>query len=74
MDKRRVTRVPADPTLVSLKEGWEVCYWTSQLDASEEELLAAMRQVGPNVDAIRGYFRAQYRLADEQRRSSTGAL
>lgn len=53
-------RRPVDTTRISLNEGWEVCFWTRELDASEEELVAAMRQVGPGVEAVRGYFRRQY--------------
>lgn len=53
-------RKPSDLTQIHLKEGWEVCYWTTQIDASEEELAQAIRHVGPAVDAVRGYFRNQY--------------
>ncbi len=57
MNRQHVGQKPADTTRIVLKEGWEVCYWTHELDVSEEELARAMRQVGNHVESVRGYFR-----------------
>lgn len=60
------TRVPADTNRIRLNEGWEVTYWTRQLDASEEELAEAIRHVGDSLAAVRGHLRHLYHQQNQR--------
>jgi hypothetical protein len=55
--KRPDTHHPAmDRKLISLKQDYEVRYWTQALGATREELAEAITEVGPSADQVRRYF------------------
>ncbi len=41
---------------VSLKEDWEISWWTQRFGVSKEQLEEAVRKVGDSVEKIREYF------------------
>ena len=48
---------PADSTRVNANESWQVLkYWTNAFDCDENELRAAIRAVGPDVDKVRAHL------------------
>lgn len=46
-------RGPADRTRINVHEAHELRYWSKALDVTEEQLRAAVAQVGVMVDAVR---------------------
>jgi uncharacterized protein DUF3606 len=46
-------RGPTDRTRINVEEPHEVQYWSKALDVTEEQLRAAVAQVGVMVDAVR---------------------
>ncbi len=41
---------------ISLKEDWEISWWTQSFGVSKEQLEEAVRKVGDNVEKVREYF------------------
>lgn len=50
-------RAPEDRQTISLRQQWEVDYWTSTLGVSEEALRRAIRAVGHSVTNVRHWLR-----------------
>jgi hypothetical protein len=50
-------RGPADRSRINLNEDWERRYWTQQLGCSEEQLRAAVREVGSSANAVRAHLK-----------------
>ena len=46
-------RGPIDRTRINVHEAHELRYWSKALDVTEEQLRAAVAQVGVMVDAVR---------------------
>ncbi|WP_353506317.1 DUF3606 domain-containing protein [Variovorax davisae] len=49
-------RVPADPTVIVLKEPWQLEYWRRKMGVTETDLRLAMRAVGENPVEVRRYL------------------
>jgi hypothetical protein len=47
----------SDRTRVSVEQEHEVRYWTEALGCTREELEQAVRTVGNNADAVRGWLK-----------------
>jgi len=48
-------RAPEDAKRISLKEDWEVKYWTKSLGVSEPELKRLVKEHGPMVEDVRKF-------------------
>jgi len=48
----KTKRAPQDAKRVNVKEDYEVEYWTSRFNVSEDRLRAAVSKVGISVDAV----------------------
>jgi hypothetical protein len=46
-------RGPADRSRVNVNETWEVRYWCKEFDCTENQLRAAVEEVGVSADAVR---------------------
>jgi len=46
-------RGPKDRDRVNTSEAWEVKYWTEVLGVTKEQLLAAVKDVGPLVSDVK---------------------
>lgn len=58
MDDKNKTR-PLDSSKISLKEDYEVEYWTKKFNVSAEELQEAVKKAGVSADAVMIYFKNQ---------------
>jgi hypothetical protein len=52
------TKQAQDRKRISLREDYEVRYWTERLGVSREELARAVEDVGPNVDDVAKHIRS----------------
>ncbi|WP_286271647.1 DUF3606 domain-containing protein [Thalassotalea hakodatensis] len=59
---------PEDPKKINISQDWEVRYWTKELGITVDELVEAVKAVGPMVDDVRAYVANMRR----QRSSSPG--
>ena len=50
-------RGPQDRSRINLDQDFEVSYWTKALGCSEEQLRAAVRNVGASADKVREYVK-----------------
>ncbi len=48
---------PQDSSKISLKEPWEVKYWTKQLGVSYQKLHASVKQVGHSTAKVKQYIK-----------------
>jgi hypothetical protein len=46
-----------EQTIVNANEKWEIAYWREQLGCTEEELLQAIKSVGPSIASVRAQLR-----------------
>ena len=46
-------RAPVDSSLISLKEPWEVKYWTNKFGVTEAQLKAAVTAVGNSAAKVK---------------------
>jgi len=51
-------RAPEDAKRISLKEDWEVRYWTKALGVSETELKRLVKEHGNMADDVRKHVKA----------------
>jgi diaminopimelate decarboxylase len=49
-------RGPQDASRINVNEEWELRYWTQKFGVTEEELKAAVKTAGVNVDAVSAHF------------------
>ena len=49
-------RSPQDASRINVNEEWELRYWTQKFGVTEEELKAAVKKAGVNVDAVSKHF------------------
>lgn len=56
MNDDKKNRGEPDRSLISLKEKYEVDYWTKKFGVSEAKLREAVKAVGPSVDKVRQYL------------------
>jgi hypothetical protein len=47
---------PQDASRISLREAWEVRYWTEKLGITKAELIDAVEEVGNSVKAVTEYL------------------
>jgi hypothetical protein len=47
---------PLDAKKISVKETWELDYWTKTLNVSADRLRQAVRAVGPMVDDVKRHL------------------
>jgi hypothetical protein len=52
------TKQAQDRKRISLREDYEVRYWTERLGVSREELARAVEDVGPNADDVAKHIRS----------------
>jgi hypothetical protein len=52
-------RGPQDASRINVNEDWELKHWTKKLGVSEEELKAAVKQVGVTVDAVSAHLKSK---------------
>ena len=52
-------RGAADRSRISLKESWEVAYWTKALGCDKQTLEKAVKAVGHSADKIRQYLESK---------------
>ena len=52
-----ISRGPRDRTRVDVDQLWEVQWWSKGFGVSTQEVLAAVREVGPLVSDLDRYFR-----------------
>ena len=50
-------RAPEDSKRISLREEWEVQYWTKTLGVSKEELERLVKAHGPMADEVRKHVK-----------------
>jgi hypothetical protein len=53
-------RVP-DYWRIDLREPWQVRFWTREFNVTEEELRAALREVGDHAGRVRDHLASQRR-------------
>lgn len=49
-------RGPQDASKINVNEEWELRYWTQKFGVTEEELKAAVKKAGVNVDVVSKHF------------------
>jgi Protein of unknown function (DUF3606) len=49
-------RVPEDPKKININQRWEIDYWTKTLGVTEQQLITAVKTVGPLVANVKFYF------------------
>lgn len=54
-DNPKLRGIP-DNKLVSLKEAYEVTYWTDKFNCTKEQLASAVQKVGHGVGALKRHF------------------
>jgi hypothetical protein len=52
------SKTKGDRNRISLKEDYEVRYWTERLGVSREELARAVNEVGNSAEAVRKHLRS----------------
>jgi hypothetical protein len=57
MTDDRANRGAQDRSRISLREAYEVAYWTERLGVSREQLAAAVNTVGHSVKAVEHYLK-----------------
>ena len=58
MSDNKEKRGPQDAKLISLKEKWEVEYWTDALGVDASELAQAVQEVGHSAAAVREHLQS----------------
>lgn len=58
MSDDKTNRGEPDRSLISLREAYEVAYWTKRLGCTADELAAAVQRVGHGVEAVRAELAA----------------
>lgn len=53
------SRIPKDIAKVELAEEWQLTYWTQQLGVSEQDLRAAVQQVGDSSEQVRRHLESR---------------
>lgn len=46
-------RQPEDPQRINISQEWELDYWSRRLGCTKEELIAAVKKVGPMVSDVK---------------------
>lgn len=49
-------RQPEDPKKINKNQSWEIEYWCKELNCTRDELLAAIKEVGPYVKDVKKYL------------------
>lgn len=49
-------RRPQDASRINIHESWEVAYWCRTLGISQQQLIAAVRAVGPSAAAVKKHL------------------
>lgn len=50
-------RGPQDRTKINIHEPWELKYWSGHFGVAPDELIEAVRAVGPSVEAVERFLR-----------------
>lgn len=53
------SRISKDIAKVELTEEWQLTYWTQQLGVSEQDLRAAVQQVGDSSEQVRRHLESR---------------
>lgn len=53
-------RGPQDRSRINVNEPWELRYWSEKLGVTADQLTEAVRQVGPNVEAVEQHLARQH--------------
>lgn len=57
MSDDNIRREPPDVYVVTLREQWEVMYWSNRFGVRPRDLKRAVRQVGNNAEDVKRYIR-----------------
>lgn len=49
-------RVPGDLSRVDIREQWQITFWTQELCTTQERLVRAVREAGPEADRVREWL------------------
>ena len=47
---------PEDANKININQDWEIRYWCKKLGLTKEELIAAVKAVGPMVEDVKAYI------------------
>jgi hypothetical protein len=50
----------SDETRININEQWELEWWPWRLGISRKELLAAVKNVGPQLTKVKNYLSSKY--------------
>jgi len=59
MSNASESRIPKDIAKVELTEEWEMAYWTRQLGANEQDLRAAVKEVGNSTEQVKRHLESR---------------
>lgn len=59
MPDSRARRIAQTRQRINPAEGYELNYWTRQLHCTEQQLMGAIKTVGPDVDQVKAYLAHQ---------------
>lgn len=53
-----VRRVPADLSRIEISEQWQITFWMLTLHTTQDRLVRAVREAGPETDKVRSWLDA----------------
>jgi hypothetical protein len=53
------SRIPEDIAKVELTEEWELAYWIRHFNTSEQDLRAALKEVGNSTDQVKRHLESR---------------
>jgi hypothetical protein len=59
MSNASKSRIPRDIAKVQLTEEWELAYWTEHLGANEQDLRAAVKEVGNSSEQVKRHLESR---------------
>ncbi|MET1023627.1 MAG: DUF3606 domain-containing protein [Pseudoxanthomonas sp.] len=59
MSNASESRIPKDIAKVELTEEWQMAYWTQHLGANEQDLRAAVQEVGDATEQVKRHLESR---------------
>ncbi|OQP34774.1 MULTISPECIES: DUF3606 domain-containing protein [Pantoea] len=53
-----VRRVPADLSRIEISEQWQITFWMLTLHTTQDRLVRAVREAGPETESVRSWLDA----------------
>lgn len=53
-----VRRVPADLSRIEISEQWQITFWMLTLHITQDRLVRAVREAGPETEKVRSWLEA----------------